>query len=169
MVFDRLRSVLFVLLLSVAQKFADGQGGDCLPLQEEDLGNSTAFSQAGLISIALANNTQPEVLLLNHTIVCIAQGTRKDRWRMVSGVAQFNVAIAGEPDNTTVTMQFHFQCESDGSAWNTTIVNSTEFVLTESPDATLDTALRTDCALCIDPGQQPEANNEQHCVRRFYV
>lgn len=136
-----------------------GQGGDCSPLVEEDLGDFDSLNQTGLISAALPS--QPEVQLLNYTIVCVAQGTMRDTWRIVSGVATYMLA-GGMND----TVQFHFQCEDDGSAWNTTIMNSTDFVLT-SPNATFDTPRRTDCALCISPEQLPEADNDQHCVCKF--
>ena len=159
---NRLTAILLIFLVSVARKMAEGQEGDCQPLQGTDLGDTESFNRTGLIAMSLANVTaQPEVQLLNHTIVCIAQGTKRDTWRMVSGVARY--VIAGESATQPFTTQFHFQCESDGSAWNTTIVNSTEFVLTP-PDANCSTELRTDCALCVSPDQLPEAANEQHCV-----
>ena len=140
-----------------------GQGGDCSPLVGSDLGDFDSLNQTGLISMALLS--QPAVQLLDYNIVCIAQGTMKDTWRMVSGVASY--MLAGGMD----TVQFHFQCESDGSAWNTTIINSTDFVLTSPPNATFDTMNRTDCALCVSPEQLPGggADNDQHCVCKFQL
>ena len=158
---------LLLVTLSLARNWiAEGQGGDCLPLSEENLGNTTTFSQAGLISMALTDNTiQPEVLLLDYNVVCIAQGTMKDRWRMVSGVAQYMVRGNQEP----VVKQFHFECESDGSGWTTTVLDSADFVLTV-PNATIDISNRTDCALCVSPDQLPGfgADNEHHCVGKFF-
>lgn len=159
---------LLLVTLSLARNWiAEAQGGDCFPLSEEDLGNTTTFSQAGLISMALIDNTtiQPEVLLLDYNVVCIAQGTMKERWRMVSGVAQYMV----RGDQKPVIKQFHFQCESYGSGWTNTVLNSTDFVLT-APSATTNTSNRTDCALCVSPDQLPGvgADNEQHCVGKLF-
>lgn len=162
--------LLFIaVVVSLVTRRVVGQGGDCPPLVGSDLGDNESFSQAGLISEAVradtAQQNQTEVQLLNYTIVCVAQGTVRDTWRMVSGVARYMIDGEASPATTT---QFHFQCESDGSGWNTTVVNSTDYVLTQ-PDATLDTPPRTDCALCISPSQLPEAVDEQHCVRKFGI
>ena len=158
--------ILFVIcagvIWSVTMRTVVGQGGDCSPLVGGDLGDLNSLSQMGLISAALPS--QPEVQLLDYHIVCVAQGTERDTWRMVSVVATYMLA-GGMENNDTV--QFHFQCEDDGSAWNTTVLNSTEFVLTTSPNATLDTPTRIDCALCVSPEQLPEADNDQHCVCKF--
>ena len=139
----------------------DGQGGDCSPLTEEELGDFDSLNETGLISMALPY--QPELQVLNSSIVCIAQGTVQNTWRLVSGVASY-MLTGGEE----FTVQFHFQCEDDGSAWNTTILDSrdTDIVLT-SPNATFETPVRTDCALCVSPEQVPEADNDQHCVCKF--
>lgn len=153
-------STVVIILWSVVVRTVVCQGGDCSPLVGEDLGDFDSLNQTGLISAALPS--QPEVQLLNYSIVCVAQGTVRDTWRMVSGVATY--LLAG---GMNATVQFHFQCEDDGSAWNTTIINSTDFVLSFSPNATFDTPIRTDCALCINPEQLPEADNDQHCVCKF--
>lgn len=131
-----------------------GQGGDCSPLVGRDLGDIDLLNQTGLISASL----------LDYHIVCVAQGTERNTWRMVSGVATF--MLAGGMNST---VQFHLQCENDGSAWNTTVLNSTDYVLTATPNATFDTPLRTDCALCVSPEQQPDADNDQHCVCKFSI
>ena len=160
---NRVRLLFFVygVIWSVTMRTVVGQGGDCSPLVGGDLGDIDSLNQTGLISAALPS--QPEVQLLDYHIVCVAQGTERNTWRMVSGVAMYMLAGGMETNNT---VQFHFQCENDGSAWNTTVINSTEFVLT-SPNATFDTPMRTDCALCVSPEQLPEADNDQHCVCKF--
>ena len=137
-----------------------GQGGDCSPLVGGDLGDLDSLNRTGLISASLSS--QPELKLLEYHIVCVAQGTERNTWRMVSGVATFMME-----GGMNSTVQFHFQCENDGSAWNTTVLDSTEHVLT-TPNATIDTPLRTDCALCVSPEQQPDADNDQHCVCKFF-
>lgn len=157
------RVYCLLIIVSIARNWvANGQGGDCPPLLAEDLGHTGSFSEAGLISMALAvNATQPEVQLFNYTVVCIAQGTMKNTWRMVSGVALYNIMNG---DLEPVTKQFHFQCDSDGSGWTTTVLNSTEFTLTAPNATTFNTDNRTDCALCVSPELMPEAENEHHCV-----
>jgi hypothetical protein len=140
------------------------QGGDCSPLVGEDLGDLDSLNRTGLISASLSS--QPaELQLLDYHIVCVAQGTERDTWRMVSGVATFMLT-----GGINSTVQFHFQCENDGSAWSNTVINSTEYVLTtSSPNATFDTPNRTDCALCVSPEQESDADNDQHCVCKFAI
>ena len=150
--------VIYGALIWTNTRTVVGQGGDCSPLEGTDLGDPDSFNQTGLIWAALPS-PQPALQVLDYNIVCIAQGTERGTWRMVSGVATY--MLEGGMNST---VQFHFQCESDGSAWNTTVINST--VLTFSPNftATFDTLRRSDCALCVSPEQWPDADNDQHCV-----
>lgn len=57
--------------------------------------------------------------------------------------------------------QFQFECQSD--SWNTNVSGSVQYARTDPPNASLGTAIRTDCAQCNDPRQLSSVNNSQHC------
>ena len=146
--------VILLLILSVlANLFTCNHG--CSMIQSSEL--------ESLIIIA-SNQTEPNnttIRLIEYTFVCIAQGAEQDTWRFVSLVANYT-----NTNGTNSISQFQFECVE--SNWTATVNGSTEYTRTDPPDASLNTSLRRDCALCIDPQQAPLANNSHHCLGEFY-
>ncbi len=109
-----------------------------------------------LITASLPDQPDRNINITEYTVVCLAQGTEQGSWRFISLVALYKYS------GTNFTSQFQFECV--GSVWTATVNGSDEYIRTATPDATINTTLRTDCALCIDPRQAIAANNSQHCL-----
>ena len=120
----------------------------------------TASELPGLMSEALSSTQQGQTVtvqqLLEHNVVCLAQGTVKNQYRMVSVIASY--LLSGS--STLTENQFHFQCVS--GSWSTNVLNDVGLSLSQSPlSGNLTTPLRRDCRLCIDI---PGSSNDEHCV-----
>ena len=130
---------------------------DCSVIQAANL--ESTLSVSGLIADSL-NTSQylrnTTILVLGYQIVCLAQGEERDTWRAVSLVANYTF------NGTNSVGQFQFECVE--SNWTATVNGSTQYTRTDPPDASLETAVRLDCAYCVDPRQLPSANNSQHCL-----
>jgi len=137
---------------------------DCPPLESSDLGNVSSLSTNGLIAASLMaieeEDSSPSIQLMNHQVVCLAQGSGRGLYRMVSVIASF----MSTGDNKLVsTMQFHFEC--DDGAWSNNVMGSFENAVSNtSLEGSLTTALRRDCQLCTD---FISSSPEEHCVGMF--
>lgn len=115
---------------------------------------------ASFLNQSEPNSTPATVNITEYTVVCLAQGGEQDTWRFVSLVALYTY----NGTNLT-TSQFQFECVE--SNWTATVNGVDEYIRTDTPDANISTALRTDCALCIDPRQAMAASNPHHCLGDF--
>lgn len=132
-----------VLLSHILVLVVDGQTTNCPLISISDLGNITTPSSDGLLAFTLGTElgvSPPSIQILQLNKVCVAQGTVKDTFRSVSMVVRY----LRESDNMEVIVQVQYNCI--GGTWG--FVNPE---VTMSPTATLTTATRTDCVLCIDP------------------
>ena len=121
----------------------------------------TASELPGLMSEALSSTQQGQTVtvqqLLKHNVVCLAQGTVKNQYRMVSVIASY--LLSGS--STLTENQFHFQCES--GSWTTNVLSNVGFSLSQSPlSGNLTTPLRRDCRLCTDI--IANSSDDEHCV-----
>ncbi len=147
--------VILLLVLSVWANLSTCNHG-CSITQSSEL--------ESLIATTFNNQTEPNnitIRLIKYTFVCIAQGAEQDTWRFVSLVANFT------NNGTNLISQFQFECVE--SNWTATVNGLTQYTRTDPPDASVNTSLRRDCALCIDPRQAPLANNSHHCLGEFYI
>ena len=156
---------VWVLLVTALSSFvAINTQRDCPLLQSSDLGNTTSPSTNGLIAVSLMaleeEDGTPSVHLMDHQIVCLALGSGKDLYRMVSVIARFT--SSGE-DALVSTMQFHFEC--DNGTWSNNVSGDYENAVSNSStlEGNLTTALRRDCRLCTD---SILSSPEEHCVGR---
>ena len=138
---------------------------ECPILTTSDLGNNVSSSSTGLIVAALAFAGQGgganDIQLVDYNIVCLAQGTVEDRYRMVSVIASYFLDGA----TTVTTNQFHFQCVS--GAWSSNVINNFDNSVTATAlVGDLTTPVRRDCRLCVDiTGTGFSA--AEHCVGEY--
>ena len=129
---------------------------DCAELQIGDLGSSTAPSAQGLLATALARtepgNTNPSVQVLQFNTVCLSQGSVRDRYSSVS------VVVSYRRDGMEATAQVEYLCQH--GEW----IFPMQFSASLNPNATLSTALRTDCLACSPPGNTFVVTPEEHCA-----
>lgn len=140
-------SALMVLFFAASVRDADSQSGeDCVRIIAADLGDELSPQPTGLIYLSLGTlfqDSQFPVQLLDFNIVCSAQGSRRDRYRSVSVIAQFITTISPTPD----LRQFHYYCQNN--AW-TTFSNSFMSVSISQLVGNLTTPERQDCRVCTD-------------------
>ena len=147
---------LIVLIWSVS--CANGQQVlGCAELQIGDLGDSTAPSAQGLLATALARaesgSTNPSVQVLQFNTVCLSQVSVRDRYLSVSVVVRYR------RDGMEATAQVEYQCQINETSW----IFPMQFSTSLNPNATLSTALRTDCFVCEPPGNPPALQSGQYC------
>ena len=138
---------LFILCFAATWKQVFSQT-ECPILTTSDLGNNVSSSSTGLIVTALAFATQGgganDIQLVDYNIVCLAQGTVEDRYRMVSVIASYFLDGA----TTVTTNQFHFQCVS--GAWSINVFNNFDnSVSSTAVVGNLTTPVRRDCRFCV--------------------
>ena len=129
----------------------------CAELQIGDLGSSIAPSAQGLLAIAVAKAAEPEnanlsVQVLQFNTVCLSQGSVRDRYTAVSVVVRYR------RDGREDTAQVEYQCRN--GEW----ISSPELRASLSPNATLSTALRTDCLACQPLRSTLYVTPEEHCA-----
>lgn len=138
--------------------------GQCPQLEASDLGSVNFFSNVGLIATALTSgqsSQRPDVQLDSFTTVCLSSGGVPNSYSSTSVVASYTCSLSGHAmcdGGVSHVSQFHFQCDG---LWFVPAVVS----VTDPADAHLDTPLRTDCALCTSPLQEPKVDNVTHCFR----
>ena len=169
-----------ISLLLALMSFSDAQSQSCPRITIDDLGNTTEFSNEGLIARAIVPSgghglsTVP-VRIRNFTIVCDAAGDRINTSSFVSVVVEFqcnsqsttsSLTECNDP-STIVTRQYQFQCiEQNGQpVWATTVAGSNLFVQTLNPTANLSTPLADQCRRCIDDQQSNRGDPTTHCDR----
>lgn len=149
----------FAVLLVVATREGRAQMGDCAILEAAELGTTAAQSTSGLLYSALSSVGQggsPPIRLVDYNIVCLAQGSGRDLYRMVSVIATY-IHKVNEPP---AIGQFHFQCEN--GAWSTNVFSNLPNSLSRAaPVGNLTTPVRRDCRLCTDIIPNSAA---EHCV-----
>ena len=137
-----------------------GQFSDCPMLLECELGNTTVPVRTGLLVEALSfatGDTSLNVRLVRYNIVCLAQGSVRDRYRSLSLIASY--APAGGMETT---VQLHLQCIA--GAWSVVNLGSSMAAVSNAFTGTLDTVLLTNCFLCITPSLEPKVTADEHCL-----
>ena len=129
---------------------------NCPIIQASDL-SSTGSGLIAATFPPIDDNATVEIQ--DYKVVCLAQGTVRDTYRFVSLVVNYTY------NGTERISQFQFECQLE--SWNTNVSGSVQYSRTDPPSASLETALRTDCAQCIDPRQLSSVNNTQHCSGMF--
>ena len=153
--------VRYLVGLASCSIFLQLVSSQCDLLSRSDLAGEE--SGAGLISEALRSSTGGSSLtnisLVDYSLVCLSTGGTRDTFGSASVVAEYT---EGGGSGSTHS-QFEFECGVNG-AWRVTAGGSNDSLVTTPPDATLNTTLRSDCSLCLNP-RRPEAtsNNSQHC------
>ena len=156
-----------LLLITAANVFFAGAlvSSDCEILEPSDLGNNVTSTASGLILAALTFSRHGisgvnNVLLMDHNIVCLAQGSVQHRYRMVSVVATYTTNGV----SSVMLNQFHFQCSNN--VWGFRVLgNFDASISATSMIGSLSTPVRKDCRVCADTiaGFSPE----QHCVGKY--
>ena len=149
-----LHSALVILLALLSSTSAtNGQG--CPELQSSDLGDTTAASTVGLLADTLMSvnmlAANPSVQILESNTVCLSQGPLKDTYTYTSVVVRYTA------DGNEATSQVEFECIGGRGEW------MTGSAVESSPEATLTTALKTECILCFNPGEASTSIIE-HCI-----
>ena len=169
-----------LILLLALMSFSDAQSQSCPRITINDLGNTTEFSNEGLVSRVIVSSVNAAVSTVpikirNFTTVCDAAGDRINTSSFVSVVVEFqcnsqsanpSLTVCNNP-STIVTRQYQFQCiEQNGQpVWGTTVAGSNLFVQTLNPTATLSTPLVDQCRRCINDQQSSRADPTTHCDR----
>ena len=150
--------LVFLVVLIWSVSCANGQQVlGCPELQIGDLGDSTAPSAQGLLAIALAKAAGPEnatlsIQVLQFNTVCLSQGSVRDRYSSVSVVMRYR------RDGMEATAQAEYQCQN--GEW----MFPMQFRASLNSNATLSTALRTDCFFCDSPGNTFNITPVEHCA-----
>ena len=153
-------AVMWLLCLLVFLPAVLSQFEDCAMLQGSDLGDITIPTTAGLLALALSGGDQlPSVQLQEFNIVCLAQGTVRDRYRSLSLIASYTRSTT---PRTTETTQLHLQCVA--GAWSTSNFGDIDAAASTPTGGTLTTTLRNDCLLCVDQSLNGQATMDEHCV-----
>lgn len=115
-----------------------------LPVREDLEGNG------GLISTALGINSA--TLQSEPNVVCLASAPTRGQYRFASVFVSFL-----RDASTTVELgQLDLQCA--GTQWSSSNLDL-------SPSASGSTSLRRDCAACIGSSNDPDYDEETHCIR----
>ena len=167
-----------LIWLGLDYHLVNAQSTSCPLITIDDLGNTTEFSDQGLIAQAIIPpgeaGVNVPVRIRNFKRVCDAAGNQINTSSFVSVVVEFQCdstnAISSLADcdrSTVVTRQYQFQCiEQNGQpVWATIVSGSNLFVQTLNPTATLSTPLADQCRRCIDDQQSSRADPITHCDR----
>ena len=138
---------------------------DCPELRLSDLGSAVSFSKKGLLASALEYDKIESFSykILDHNIVCLSQGSGKDKYSMASVIVSYMVQGQGKVE--TLKEQLHFQCIND--AWSIRVfANSKLSRSSSSIQGNFRTPLRRDCWACVDMSH-PEVlvrSDAEHCL-----
>ena len=121
--------------------------------------------------------TPPTIRIVNMSYVCQMSGMFRDTYRGISLLAKYE--CGGSPlcpvpvEGVVEKSQFDFAC-SNGK-WVAGVIVGPQFALTENPNSTFDTPLRTDCSFCISPpeleslGSTLVSDELTHCVGKHHL
>ena len=133
---------------------------DCPIIQANNLGSTTSSTTSGLIVTALGFvlGDTGTVQLVDYNVVCLAQGSMRDQYRMVSVIASYLF-------NGVMSLnQFHFQCIVN--SWSINVLENFDNSITMSTlVGTLSTPVKRDCRLCTDSTTTFSA--AEHCASKF--
>ena len=140
-----------LLLSALVVASANGQT-ECTELQASDLSTDMLVST---IAMAIGEASNPSIRILEINTVCLAQGAVRGRYRSTSVVVRYARENVGE-----VIAQVEYQCSNNG-VWS-----FSSPVVDTNPMATLTTALRSDCIICISPvsAQTVPVTDTEHCA-----
>ncbi len=169
-------AAIFLLILTV---FCPTRAQECPQVQASDLGNTSTPSRLGLISEATligdnSGSDSPNVQLLNFTVVCLAVGTTRDRYRFASVVTEYSCsgpvpASSSIPcnDSGTTVYSAQFDLECIGSGWS--LAQSTLTVNLANTTGSLESSLTRQCSVCVEPTVATanfglDVDNATHCA-----
>ena len=132
-------SAELLILLLVAVAVGTGYSRDgCLTPTSNDLKSViTEIIQGG----------EPQITVLNFSIVCRAFAQQQHLLRFVSAVVEYTCTDSGNcPSGGTAVEQIESGCQS--GSWSNTVLGSSEptEIRSQSPEATLSTTARDDCS-----------------------
>ena len=199
---DQRQMMVLVLLLCVSTAIVSqgsAQTENCPLITESELGSTTAHSNVGVVPTALqssdGNQLRPALLIYDYQITCSVAGTAPETYQRLSIVVALNClsrtsisgtlacdavhgALGGEGN---FTVQIDMRCTSTGWKRGTgTIIslegNNPKNSLEIPANGTLDTALDSQCKLCVNNRLRESAltpravyNDESHCVCKLVV
>jgi len=146
--------VVAALLSAGAVSPLQGQDEDCPIVGPSDLPN--------LVTLALNSGAQgaaTQYQVLRYNVVCLAQGTGVDLYRMTSVI----VAYQEVGSTAQLIRQFHFQCEN--AEWTLNVLGNVANALSVGGTVLtgdLSTPVRTDCRYCSDIISN--FTSDEHCV-----
>ena len=155
MLIKSLAIMLFFIFLLLLPDIVFGQ---CSLLTTSDLGNVNAPSTSGLLSDILAaesNGSNPSVQILQKNIVCLSQGLNAGEFVTTSVVVNY----LRMSDNMTATLQIDLTCSN--GMW----VFRSNLIVEHNPIASITTATRSNCIICIHPSVALTVNTSmlEHC------
>ena len=171
---------IYLCLLGLVYLASAQTGLLCTTITAEDLGNTTMFSDQGLIPQALvtSGDSQPPVpvLIRNYRVLCDVSGINRNTSSSVSVLVEFQCdfpsgsgTLAACDGNTVLTRQYQLSC-SGQNQWITEVAGSATFVQTVNPTATFSTPPDNQCRLCIDERQSPAVSDhdpDTHCQCKY--
>ena len=194
--------MVLVLLLCVSTAIVSqgsAQTENCPLITESELGSTTAHSNVGVVPIALqspdVNQLRHVLLIYDYQITCSVAGTAPETYQRLSIVVALNCrgrtstsgtlpcdaagsALGGEGN---FTVQIDMRCTSTGWKRGTGTIlsldgNAPKNSLAIPANATLDTALDSQCKRCVNNRLKESAltstavyNDESHCVCKLVV
>ena len=189
--------VLFLCVSTAIVLQGSAQTENCPLITESELGNTTAHSNVGVVPTALTisdvNTVRPALLIYDYQITCSVAGTAPETYQRLSIVVALNclgrISISGTLACDAVdsalggegnfTVQIDMRCTSTGwkRGTDTIIEGNTPKNSLEIPaNGTLDTALDSQCKLCVNNRLRESAltstavyNDESHCVCKLVV
>lgn len=150
----------YMLFVVMYTRTANGQ---CSMITDEEIGNFTGPSAAGLISQARGleyyDGVNPQIHVLAYNVVCTSVFSQRDTFRYVSLVANYTELNHMDSTPLMYSSQFDFVCQEGPNIWRTS--KSGNHGIITPPDANFSTPLREDCGICIRGSLA--GDREDHC------
>ena len=180
--------MMLILLLCVSTVIVSHgsaqKAQNCPLITESELGSTTAHSNVGVVPSALSegDQLQPALLICDHQITCSAAGTAPETYQYLSIVVVINCIDRNFPCASSmlggegnITMQIDLVCTGTewqrGTAGLLALQNTLSNTLAIPANGTLDTALDSHCALCVNNRLRESAltsavvySDESHCA-----
>ena len=113
----------------------------------------------------------PTVNVINFHPVCLAFDDVQDHYRGVSVLVEYTCTNNPSCPSGTVVEQIESEC--DNGVWSNVVMGSLDFTHSQTTEATFSTSTRQDCAFCVSPELDVEAelsllpDNVTHCVGEY--
>ena len=119
--------------------------------------------------------TPATIRIVNMSYVCQMSGMFRDTYRGISLLVKYECSGSGScpVEGVVEKSQFDFSCPN--GAWIAQVEGTVDFIITQTPNSTFDTPLRTECSFCINPLQlesfaSPLVSDElTHCLGKHHL